>query len=240
VYPAPGLGSDENAAAWYTLVMNFRLNDGSASSWVCSLWAGIALLMSSVGCSLIGVEPDEIDLAMGSESEGAGSTADSGFESNGGSDETGQESTGDGDGDSDPGDGDPGDGDPSGDGDGDPEGHTPCEDLGAVSLILGSNDVMIDAGSSLLMGSCGHGGPEGVYAYTSDAAVNLELTLTANFDAALYGALGTDCLPLVENGCVNTPDALTVSVGVGETIYVIVDSATPDGGSGTLDVAIVP
>jgi hypothetical protein len=79
-----------------------------------------------------------------------------------------------------------------------------------------------------------------VYAYTSDAAVNLELTLTADFDAALYSTLGTDCLPLAEGGCVNTPDALTVSVGVGETIYVIVDAATADGGSGTLDIAIVP
>jgi hypothetical protein len=210
--------------------MNFRLNDGSASSWVCSRLAGIALLLSSVGCSLIGVEPDEIDLAMGSESEGAEATGDSGVESNSGPDDTGQSST----------EGDTGDAGGDGDGDGDPEDQTPCEDLGALELNLGPNDVMVEPGPSVLMGSCGHGGPEGVYAYTSDAAVNLELTLTTDFDAALYAALGTDCLPLTEGGCVNTPDALTVSVGVGETIYVIVDSATPDGGSGTLDIAIVP
>ncbi len=197
--------------------------------------------MSGVGCSLIGVEPDEIDLAEGS---------DTGAEATGGSEQGATESATEGDPDTDDtigpddtGDGDPGDGDgdtDNGDGDGDPRNETPCDELGAEVLSLGPNDVTVAPGASVLTGSCGHPGPEGVYAYTTDGAVNLELTLTADFDAALYGVVGSTCLPLVEDGCVNTPDALTVSLDVGETIYVIVDAATPDGGSGTLDVAVVP
>jgi hypothetical protein len=197
------------------------------------------LLMPVVGCSLIGVEPDEIDLAMGSESDGAAETGDQGATegdpTTGPS--TGPDDTTTGDGDGEPGDGD---GEAGGDGDGDPSNQIPCEELGAVALSLGQNDVAIAAGPSMLMASCGHTGPEAIYSYTTDAAVNLELTLTADFDAALYSAAGGVCSPLVEGDCVNTPELLTVSVGVGETIYVIVDAATPDGGSGTLDVAIVP
>jgi hypothetical protein len=230
----------KTCAAWYTLVMTIRLDDLSSSARVCSQRAGIVLLMSSVGCSLIGVEPDEIDLAMGSDTEaGASTNADSSFET-GGTDTGPDDASGDGDGDPSDGDTGDGDGDPGGDGDGDPEADTPCEELGAVPLNLGPNDATIAAGPSVLMGSCGHPGPERVYSYTTDAAVDLELTLTADFDAALYAVVGSVCLPLVEDGCVNTPNALMVSLGVGETIYVIVDAATPDGGAGTLDVALAP
>jgi hypothetical protein len=225
--------------------MMIRLNYGSTSSWVCSRCAGVVLLMSGVGCSLIGVEPDEIDLADGSESEATGDSGNTNADTTSQDDESSEGDAGDGDGDAGDGDGDAGDGDgdpdsSGGDGDGDPQDETPCEELGAVALNLGPNDVTITPGPSVLMGSCGHTGPESVYAYTTEADVNLELTLTADFDAALYGVVGSVCLPLVENGCVNTPDALTVALGAGETIYVIVDAATPDGGSGTLDVAVVP
>jgi hypothetical protein len=197
------------------------------------------LLMPVVGCSLIGVEPDEIDLAMGSESEGAADTDEQGGTEGDPTTgpNTGPDDTTTGDGDGEPGDGD---GEAGGDGDGDPSDQIPCDELGAIALSLGPNDVAIAAGPSMLMASCGHTGPEAIYSYTTDGAVNLELTLSADFDAALYFAAGGVCSPLVEGACVNTPEPLTVSLGVGETIHVIVDAATPDGGSGTLDVAIVP
>lgn len=193
---------------------------------MCSLWAGVLLLLPVVGCSLIGVEPDEIDLAMGSESEDEGDTgALSGTD---GGIDTNAEEGGDGDGD-----------DAGGDGDGDPADGTDCAELGAVPLQLGSNDVTIDPGESVLEGSCGHPGPEVIYSYVGEQAGSLELTLNG-FDAALYAVDGIMCLPLVELSCVNTPEVLTVAVEAGQLVHVVVDAAAPDGGSGTLDAALVP
>jgi hypothetical protein len=208
--------------------MNFRLNEGSRFPGVCSLWAGVVVLMPVVGCALIGVEPEEIDWAAGSESDEAGETSQAG-ETEGGID-TNADDGGDGDGDGDS---------AGGDGDGDSADETDCAELGAVPLTLGSNDLTIDPGESVLEGSCGHPGPERIYSYVGDEAVNLELTLNG-FEAALYAVDGIMCLPLVELSCVNTPEVLTVAVEAGQLVHVVVDAALPDGGSGTLDVAIVP
>jgi hypothetical protein len=206
--------------------MNFRRNEGSRFPYVRSLWAGIVLvdivlLTPVVGCALIGVEPEEIDLAGASESEGVGEEA---------SDETGEQGATEGGSDTE---------DDGGDGDGDAADETGCAELGALPLELGSNDVMIDPGESLVEGSCGHPGPEGFYSYVGDEAVNLEFTLNG-FDAALYAVDGLVCLPLVESSCVNTPAVLMVTVEAGQIVHVVVDAATADGGSGTLDVAIMP
>jgi hypothetical protein len=208
--------------------MIFRLNDGSRFPCLCSLWAGVVLLMPVVGCALIGVEPEEIDWAAASESEGTGETGELG-ETEGGID-TNADDTGDGDGDSAGGDGD---------GDGGSGGETDCAELGAAPLEIGSNDVTIDPGASVLEGACGHPGPERIYSYVGDQAVNLELTLTG-FDAALEAVDGLMCLPLAESSCVNTPEVLTVAVEAGQLVHVIVDAATPEGGSGTLDVVVLP
>jgi hypothetical protein len=187
---------------------------------MCSRWAGVALLsLSVVGCALIGVEPDEIDLAMGSESEaGEGETGDG---NSGEGAEAGQDEA-------------------MGDGDGDPNAEVPCEELGATPLALGPNEVMIPAEASSLEGTCGHDGPERVYSFISEEAGNVQFTLTADFDAALYAVDDAICLPLVELSCVNTPESLTVAVEAQQLVHVVVDSAVPDGGTGTLDVALVP
>jgi hypothetical protein len=200
--------------------MHLNRNEGSRFPCVCSLWAGIVLLMPVVGCALLGVEPEEIDLAGASESEGADEA----------SEETGEQGATSGGTDTEDG---------GGDGDGDSANETDCAELGALPLELGSNDVTIGPGESVVEGSCGHPGPEGFYSYVSDEAVNLELTLNG-FDAALYAVDGLVCLPLVESSCVNTPGALMVMVEPGQIVHVVVDAATADGGSGTLDVAIVP
>lgn len=212
--------------------MNFRLNDQPRFPCVCSLWVGIVFLMPVVGCALIGVEPEEIDWAAGSESDEAGETGVLG-ETEGGND-TSEDDGGDGDGD-----GETAGGDGDGDGDGDTAGETDCAELGAVPLVLGSNDVTIEPGESVLEGSCGHPGPERIYSYVGEQAVDLELTLTG-FDAALYAVDGIMCLPLVELSCVNTPEVLTVAIEAGQLVHVVVDAATLDGGSGTLDVVVLP
>jgi hypothetical protein len=201
--------------------MHLNRNEGSRFPCVCSLWAGIVLLMPVVGCALIGVEPEEIDLAGASESEGADEA----------SEETGEQATSGGS--------DTEDGGGDGDGDGDSADETNCAELGALPLELGSNDVTIGPGESVVEGSCGYPGPEAFYSYVSDEAVNLELTLNG-FDAALYAVDGLVCLPLVESSCVNTPDTLVVMVEPGQIVHVVVDAAMVDGGSGTLDVAIMP
>src|SRR5690606_8674503 len=88
------------------------------SSSACLVFGLVFASSSLTACSLIGVEPDEIDFAAGSE------TAAEAGESGGAEDgTTTAESTSSGDGDGDPTTGEPGDGDGDpgdGDGDGDP------------------------------------------------------------------------------------------------------------------------
>ncbi|PRQ01029.1 hypothetical protein ENSA5_27110 [Enhygromyxa salina] len=103
----------------------------------------VALLLAAVhGCGLVGVEPEEIDLAEGSETGGLDTSAEDGPGDSGGSmggDGDGDPGDGDGDGDEGPddsgdGDGDEastaegdGDGDSTGDGNGDGDGDRGCE-----------------------------------------------------------------------------------------------------------------
>lgn len=257
MYPAPGSGAENLRGVVHTRMM-FFMQEGPRSWGVCSRWAGVVLFsLPLVGCALLGVEPDEIDFAGASESEEGveeGETANAstgeGTDTNQGDSEDGDAGDGDGDpsGDGDGDAGGDGDGDAStgndeaGDGDGDGDGldETSCQELGATAVVLGTNDVTIAAVPSVLEGSCGHSGPEAIYSFVSEVAGNVEFALSADFDAALYAIDGLVCLPLVELECVNTPDLLTIAVEAGQTVHVVVDSAGPDGGSGTLEVAIVP
>lgn len=202
--------------------------------------------LSLTACSLIGVEPDEIDFAAGSETAAEAGASDDAGESGSGAEDgmTTVESTSSGDGDGDPTTGEPGDGDGApGDGDGDPTDLLPCTELEPTPLHSGSNLISIPAGPSLLSGSCGHDGPEAVFSFTSefDIAVDVELSLIgSDFDAALYAIDGDICLPLIELACVNTPMGLSASVSAGQTVYFVVDAADGNGGSGDLNLAILP
>ena len=202
---------------------------------------GLVFASSSLtACSLIGVEPDEIDFAAGSETAETDSAGESGNGAEDGT--TTAESTSSGDGDGDPTTGEPGDGDGDpgdGDGDGDPTDLLPCTELEPTALSLGPNPIAIPAGPSLVSGSCGHDGPEAVFSFTSEDDVNLELSLTG-FDAALYAVDGEICLPLAELACVNTPMGLSASVSAGQTVYFVVDAVDGNGGSGDLNLATVP
>ena len=204
---------------------------------------GFCLTLSA--CSLIGVEPDEIDYAPGdSETGEQSSTGHNGTEGDPGD---GDGDPGDGDGDGSPGDGDgsPGDGDGDagdgdgdgspgdGDGDGDP---IACEEFGAVEVVDGSNPVAVVDGDSLLMGSCGADGPESVYVYTAanDALITFTL-LDAEFDAVML-LVDQNCEPLQELACVTAPDLqISQMMSQGQSLYIVVDSA---GGLGNATLEI--
>jgi hypothetical protein len=209
--------------------MNFRLNAGPRFPCVCSLWAGLALLMPGVGCALLGVEPDEIDVAMGSESEDDGETGVLGG-SAGGSDTGQAEDGGDGDGDN----------NGTGDGDGDADEATDCTPFEPTPLVAGSVDATIPAGPSQLEApDCGNPGPERIYTFSSDAAAVVQITLTADYEAVFYRVDGPSCQPAPDS-CISAPDIPLFALDAGEVLYVALDAATADGGSGTLDVVIGP
>lgn len=207
--------------------MNFCLNDGSRLPCVCSLWAGVVLLMPVVGCSLIGVEPDEIDLAMGSESQDVGETSEQAATEDG--IDTNADDAGDGDGDG-----------GAGDGDGDADEATDCTPFEPTPLVAGPMDATIAAGPSQLESpDCGNPGPERIYTFSSDAIAVVQLTLTADYEAVFYRVDGPSCQPVADS-CIPAPDTPLFALDAGEVLYVALDAATADGGSGTLDVIIEP
>jgi hypothetical protein len=228
------------------MIMSSRQNVLSARVTLVSL-----LFLPLSACSLIGLEPDEIDVADGESGGLTGQGATSGEDFG---EETGAEAgdgdgdnndTGPGDGDGDPGDGDgdgdtgDGDGDSdTGDGDGDGDGDpvAPCAELGATPVVLGPNPVdLVDPGT--LESDCGHPGPEGVYSFAAPAAGGYEFALIdADFEGALY-PLDGECAPVNEL-CVASPEVLTLDLALGEVVLVVVDSSA--GGSGTLDIAALP
>jgi hypothetical protein len=196
----------------------------------------------------VGIEPDEIDIAdgdTGSAGEGTGGEGiDTGADE---SDSTGDGDTGvdtgDGDGDSDTtGDGDTGttttgDGDTTttGDGDGDTgtdtgdgDGDTgsmdeACESLSPEDVVLGVNEIVLLDGPSMFASDCGGDGPEQVYRFTADDPGEYEFSVDAmDFLPALYVVSGCD--PLAVLDCAAEPAALSVQLGAGETVYVVVDS----------------
>ena len=195
------------------------------------------------GCVLVGLEPDEIDVADESEDgEATGDEAesDSMTSATGAEDPTGDgDPGGDGDGDTE---GDTGDGDPTttgdGDGDGDPTGDTdaplPCDDWAPIPLVLGENDVTIADGVSEFDASCGAAGPEQIYSFTVDIDTNVSFTLqNPTFEGGVLVLVDTVCEPLAEVQCIPNPGPLTEELLGGIDYYLIVDTDA-GGGSATL------
>ena len=202
------------------------------------------------GCVLVGLEPDEIDIA-----DESGDGAD---DSGGGSAEaSGADSMNTGDGDPDTGDGDPdtdtdpdtdpdtgdGDGDTDGNtGDGDPNGTeeggtgpaaTPCDELLPEALDFGETMVVIADGGSELEASCGAAGPEQIFAFSVDVDTSVSFSLVnADFSGALY-LVDTICDPLDEVACAPVPGGpLVADLAAGVSYYLVVD--TDSGGNATV------
>src|SRR5690606_34775983 len=184
-----------------------------------------ALALALGGCVLTGIEPDEIDVAVDTGSEGVstGNGTDDGVEELGDGDGDEGDPTGDGDpggdgdGDGDPtgdGDGDPtgdgdGDGDPTGDGDGDPTGDgdgdpgfTSCADFRPEPVVDGPNSIEVPLGNNSFTGSCGGAnGPDAIFSYTATSEGLVSFALEqAEFDGVIYLA-GETCVPLDQLGC---------------------------------------
>jgi len=197
------------------------------------------LLSPAVGCGLIGVEPDEIDVLDGDTS---GASEGPGGSDTGGSD--GESATGDGDPSNGDGDGDPatgdGDGDATGDGDGDATGDgdgdgdttgdgdgddSPCDQLEVTAAVEGDNLVDIPDTIGLLTTECGADGPEQLFLYTAAAPATVDFVFTPDADvvASVY-LLDLSCDPAAPLACVTTPDAAQLMMEQGQSVYVVVDS----------------
>lgn len=213
------------------------------------------LLLLVPACTLVGVEPDEIDLITGETglgTEGGSNSAGGDGDGDGGSGSS-MTTTGDTDSgtdDPDTGETDPatdsdtdsgsdtdtsdesssgdGDGDlTTGDGDGDPPG-VPCDGRPTLELVLGVNQIDV-LGPSNYTSMCGGEGPDQVYSYTSLGGGSYTLGLFDSFDASL--AILNSCEPFEESACVlNTEGSLQFDLGDGETVYILVDAVFPDGG----------
>ena len=214
-----------------------------------STWLLLALLTPA--CTILGVEPDEIDIA--DETGPASSTGDEGLDEGGGSethdhdptdsgpgdgDGDGDEQSGDGDGDGGDGDGDSGMGDgdgesDSGDGDGDAE--TPCVIYDPIVLGVEENAIVIADGMSSFQGSCGAPGPDEIYSFPAPNDGSYEFTLASDaFDGVLY-LVGETCIPLEELACEPEGQAITHDMLAGEVVFIVVDS---EGGFGAATLTI--
>ena len=222
----------------------------------------LVLAFMTSACTLIGVEPDEIDLITGEtgdeqggegETSGGGEEDDSATDSATGTDsDSGTDGTGDGDGDdpatsSGDGDGDPstgdGDGDPSGDGDGDPTGNPeplPCVDFVAGELVVGDNPIDVGDGVSYLNpgdDECALAGPDQIYSFQA-AAGSYGFTLSSDqFEGSPYLVDGDFCAPVFfsDYTCEGEDVQLSFELMADQTLYVIVDTDVP--GMGTLNIS---
>lgn len=198
----------------------------------------LAAMLLWPGCSLIGVEPDEIDFANDTEGGNTGLTAatnggdgdgDTTGDPTGDGDGDGDGSPGDGDGDpgdGDPGDGDPGDGDP-GDGDGDDE--IDCESLEPEPLAVGDNAVMVPDQPSAFESSCGSPGPDVLLQFTAPSDGDYDFTLWSDSFEGTLVLVGPTCEPLEELGCAPEGQTIQLPMVADETVYVIVDSDLEPG-----------
>jgi hypothetical protein len=200
-------------------------------------------------CVLLGVEPDEI--GDGGEGVSAGSTGDGDGENGVDESDSEAEAQGDGDGDGEPGDGDgddptgDGDGDAStgdGDGDGDPsstgDGDGECAMYEPIAVVEADNAIEILDVMSSFDGDCGFPGPDAVFSFTATSDASYEFKLTSDaFEGALYLVAGS-CDPLEEIACDLEGQAIIHPMGVGEVVYIIVDSdAAP--GAATLSIVAI-
>ncbi|MCA9685441.1 MAG: hypothetical protein KC457_24900 [Myxococcales bacterium] len=195
----------------------------------------LGLLTSA--CGLIGIEPDEIDVAnetdeVAGDIDETGDTANS--STDGGSTEgttLGDESTDDGTtGTSDT--SDTSDTTDSGTADVSTDSDTgslaDCIEYSSVVLVEGNNDVEIVDGPGMFSSECGSAGPEVVGSFTADKDGNYEFTLLpADFLASLYlvrADAGCDPMALAPEGCEGPDTPLGAAMAAGETIYVFADS----------------
>jgi hypothetical protein len=216
------------------------------------------LLLFGSSCVLLGIEPDEIDVADGE--TGTGLTGSE--HGNDGEDDPAGD--GDGDGDGDPtGDGDPGtgdgDGDETGDGDGDNESDTGngdgdgddsdsgtgdgdgdelnCFGRSPAALVEGENPVAVGDGDSQLGSTCGGDGPESVYQFTAPAEGNWQFVIESSDFTEVLVLLGS-CEPLQELTCSAAPAEVQQFLSAGQTVFVIVDSELGTGAA-TLDISML-
>lgn len=209
-------------------------------------WLGVALLTTA--CTILGVEPDVIDVA---DETGTGASTDNGGDGDGdgasGSESNTASDTGDpGDGDGDPGDGDGDDGetDPtSGDGDGEPgdgdgDAGADCAMYDPIALVEAANPIDIPNAMSQFEGDCGGPGPDAVFSFTATADATYQFTLASDaFEGALY-LVESNCNPLEEITCELEGQPIEYVMLVGEVVYIIVDSdAAP--GAATLTIAAI-
>jgi hypothetical protein len=205
------------------------------------------------GCTILGVEPDEIDVAVDESGEtGLSNGGDGDGDTNGtdtADDATTDPSTGDGDGDPGDGDGDgdgdnestgdgDGDGEPGdGDGDGD-EDEVPCAMYEPIVVEEAANAIDIPDVMSSFEGMCGAPGPDAVFSFTATSDATYEFTLGSDaFEGVLYLVDGV-CDPLVEIECAPEDQPIPHDMLAGEVVYIIVDSSTGPGAA-TLTVSAI-
>jgi hypothetical protein len=191
----------------------------------------LTVLVSGLSaCSLLSIDPDEIDIA--------GDSSDGGLDEVGGTDDEAADDGTEGDLGTETDTGttaaDTGNTD-GGDTTGGEEGTTgpgSCEPLDEV--VIGDNPVVIEAGPSNFQGSCGGSESETLYSFTASA--------NSDYWFSLVGAEFTPVVYVFENGCAegadacsNTEDSVLVAMSEGDTVIVVVDS---DGGVGSATLVV--
>lgn len=195
-----------------------------AARWALS--ATTLALAGLLGCGLIGVEPDEIDVLEGT-SDGTPNGGDGDGDGDGGTSMSTGVTT-----------------DPAGssetnatedsatDSAGESEGaeSAPCGDLDPTFLELGENAIAFPPGDSFYEGSCGGAGAEQLYVFESDFEAEMLFQLNGALaeDAVLY--VVDECEPLSELAC-GAPAIEGIAVQPGDSVYVFIDLLDADAGA---------
>lgn len=223
---------------------------------------GLALVGIAPACTLVGVEPDEIDLITGEtgndslttgSASGTDSAGEEGTDSNTGDGDGDGDATGDGDGDftgpdsdTDPGTDSDSDTDTSGDTDttdtgtetgNDTEGVAGnCSEFVEGELVDGPNALALTLSESW-EDICAINGLLGVYAYVPSADGTLSVTPSGFPGGVAVSAYGPECAEELRLGLACN-EALSVPVAAGETIYVLVQAEGDAPVMGNLDLTI--
>lgn len=215
-------------------------------------------LAQSAGCVLVGIEPDEIDIAEDDTGTEGGATA--GEDEIGGTGDTGADTGNDGTtdvGTTEGGTDTTGDGDTTGTSDtgttgtddagtetggdtGTTGGEDPCNFGVDGNLVEGAMEVeLLDVASAFESECGGTDGPELVYTFSSPEGGLLELSLASeSFGPVLY-TITNSCDEPATNCSAENPAVVQIDLAPDELVYVVVDS---DGGTGlgTLTVTLTP
>jgi hypothetical protein len=191
--------------------------------------AGLGLWVLGISaCGLIGIEPDDIDLATdesGTGEEGVStSQAENGGDGDGDATEEG-DTTGP----------DTGETGPAGDGDGDTEfDPLSCNPFEPMELSVGPNDVEVVDGVSALTSECGGAGAESVYQFMAPSEGDWQFVIEESEFTEVLSLVGS-CVPVDELACSPAPAMIQQFLAQGEVVFVIVDS---DEGFGTATLTI--